>query len=158
MKDMTKGPIIKAIILFGLPLYLGNLLQQLYVVVDSIIVGQCLGTNAVAAVGISMPIFSLLMSIFIGVTIGFSIYIAHLKGSQSYEKYPEAIGSLFIFTFVVAENMFSNRIIFNRRFIPVDECSKRINSTWKKFSSGLILGYRFYIWNGIPGFSTQGVR
>ena len=50
-KDLTKGPILKTLLLFALPMILGNLLQQIYNITDTIIVGRVLGSGALAAVG-----------------------------------------------------------------------------------------------------------
>ena len=50
-KDLTKGPILKTLLLFALPMMLGNLLQQIYNITDTIIVGRVLGSGALAAVG-----------------------------------------------------------------------------------------------------------
>ena len=52
-KDLTKGPVVKSMLLFAIPMILGNLLQQCYNIADTLIVGQFLGKTALAAVGSS---------------------------------------------------------------------------------------------------------
>ena len=59
-KDLTHGPITKTLLLFAIPMILGNLLQQLYNVADTLIVGQFLGPDALAAVGSSYTLMTLL--------------------------------------------------------------------------------------------------
>ena len=62
---MTEGPIASNMIRFAIPLFLGNLFQQLYNAVDSVIVGQFVSSQALAAVGSSFPLINLLISFFI---------------------------------------------------------------------------------------------
>ena len=64
-RDMTQGTIWKHLLAFALPLMIGNLFQQLYNTVDSIVVGHYVGDNALAAVGSSSPILNLLLALFL---------------------------------------------------------------------------------------------
>lgn len=77
-RDLTKGSILKNLILFSLPMMAGNLLQQLYNITDTLIVGQALGKNALAAVGSAYTLMTFLTSIFLGLSMGagalFSVY------------------------------------------------------------------------------------
>ena len=63
-RDLTKGNILKALLLFSLPMILGNLLQQFYNIADTLIVGRVLGKNALAAVGSAYTLMTFLTSIF----------------------------------------------------------------------------------------------
>ena len=85
MKDLTKGSPIKLILMFMLPLLVGNLFQQLYLTIDMIIVGQTLGTQAVAAIGATNSINFLILGFAIGLTSGLSILTAQRFGAQDYE-------------------------------------------------------------------------
>ncbi len=69
-KDLTRGPITKTMLLFAVPMILGNLLQQLYNVADTLIVGQFLGPDALAAVGSSYTLMTFLTSILLGLCMG----------------------------------------------------------------------------------------
>ena len=62
-KDLTQGPVMRSMLLFAVPMILGNLLQQCYNIADTLIVGQCLGKNALAAVGLSFTLMTFLTSI-----------------------------------------------------------------------------------------------
>ena len=73
---MTEGKIWKQILLFAIPLLLGNLFQQLYTIVDSIVVGNIIGKEALAAVVSVGPAIGLLISIFIGIAAGSSVVIS----------------------------------------------------------------------------------
>lgn len=77
-RDLTRGNISRALILFALPMIAGNLLQQFYNIADTLIVGRALGANALAAVGSAYTLMAFLTSIFLGLSMGsgalFSIY------------------------------------------------------------------------------------
>lgn len=98
--DLTKGPVWKVIVRFALPLLIGNLLQQLYNVTDSVIVGQFLGKEALAAVSASFFIYYFIISFVIGVGSGTSVVISQLFGAKQYEKVQLAFSSFFIFMLV----------------------------------------------------------
>lgn len=81
-KDLTKGNILKAILLFALPLMLGNLFQQFYSLADTIIVGRFVGVSALAAVGSTGSVNYLILGFVIGMCNGFAIPIAQLFGAH----------------------------------------------------------------------------
>ena len=68
--DLTKGPVMKSMLLFAVPMILGNLLQQCYNVADTLIVGQFLGSGALAAVGSAYTLMTFLTSILLGLSMG----------------------------------------------------------------------------------------
>ena len=69
--DMTVGTPWKSIAMFSLPMLIGNIAQQLYSTVDSIVVGHYVGDNALAAVGSAGPVLNLLLVLFIGISMEF---------------------------------------------------------------------------------------
>lgn len=69
-RDLTKGPIVKSMLLFAVPMILGDLLQQCYNIVDTLIVGHWLGRNALAAVGSSFTLMTFLTSVILGLCLG----------------------------------------------------------------------------------------
>ena len=80
-KDLTSGNPFKIILLFTLPLMLGNLFQQFYSLADTIIVGRFVGVNALAAVGATGSVNYLILGFVIGMCNGFAIPIAQLFGA-----------------------------------------------------------------------------
>ena len=90
---MTEGAPWKRIAEFAFPMLLGNLAQQLYNTADSIVVGEYVGDNALAAVGTSMPILNLLLAIFVGVATGAGIIISMHYGAGNREALSRAIGN-----------------------------------------------------------------
>ncbi|MCK5840001.1 MAG: MATE family efflux transporter [Bacteroidales bacterium] len=99
MKDLTKGKESKVIFDFAIPMLLGNVFQQLYNVVDSIIVGNYIGKEALAAVGASFPIIFTLISLVIGIGTGSTIIIAQYFGAKDIKKVKRMIDTLYIFLF-----------------------------------------------------------
>jgi len=100
MKDLSTGNEGKLILKFAIPMLLGNVFQQMYNVVDSIIVGKFVGKVALAAVGTSSPVIFLLISFIIGITMGFTIVVSQYFGAKDFEKVQKAINTLYIFIFV----------------------------------------------------------
>lgn len=100
MKDLTTGHEGKSILLFTLPMLIGALFQQLYNTADSIIVGQFIGKDAMAAVSGSNPIMFLLTSLLTGITLGFSILVSQYYGSRSMDKVKSTIDTTYIFVFI----------------------------------------------------------
>jgi len=91
--DMTKGTPWKSIAMFTFPMLIGNVAQQLYSTVDSIVVGQYEGKNALAAVGSSLPILNMLLVLFIGISVGASIMVAQYFGAKDRKKLSHSIGN-----------------------------------------------------------------
>ncbi|WP_321321264.1 MATE family efflux transporter [Labilibaculum sp.] len=99
MKDFTQGNITRLILNFTLPMLLGNVFQQLYNIVDSIIVGKVLGKEALASVGASFPIIFTLIALLIGIGSGFSIVISQFYGAKDINRVKRAIDTMYIFLF-----------------------------------------------------------
>lgn len=91
--DMTEGQPWKKIVAFTLPMLIGNVAQQLYNTVDSIVVGKYVGDNALAAVGSASPIFNLLLVLFVGISMGAGIMVSQYYGSRDRENLSKTIGS-----------------------------------------------------------------
>lgn len=100
--DMTEGTPWKKIVLFTIPMLIGNIAQQLYNTVDSIIVGRYVGDNALAAVGSASPILNLLIVLFIGISVGVSIMVAQYFGAKEREELSSTIGGCVTLTAIVA--------------------------------------------------------
>ena len=96
--DMTVGTPWKSIGLFSVPMVIGNIAQQLYSTVDSIIVGHYVGDNALAAVGSAAPIFNLLLVLFIGISAGVGIMVAQYFGAKNREELSKTIGTCITLT------------------------------------------------------------
>lgn len=104
MKDFTEGNEFSQIIKFAIPLILGNLMQHLYSVADSIIVGKFLenGEQGLAAIGAAFPVIFFLISLVVGISNGGSIIISHFFGKKDLEGINKAIETINIFLFICA--------------------------------------------------------
>ncbi|MEI6898997.1 MAG: MATE family efflux transporter [Bacteroidota bacterium] len=99
MKDLSQGNETKLILKFALPMLAGNIFQQLYNVVDSVVVGKFIGKEALAAVGTSFPIIFMLISFIIGITMGFTVIISQYFGAKDLDSVKKTINTLYIFLF-----------------------------------------------------------
>ena len=97
MKDFTVGKEAKLILQFSVPLVLGNIFQNLYNVIDSIIVGRFIGKEALGAVGASFPIIFALISLVIGVGSGASTVVSQYFGAKKIVEVKRTIDTIFIF-------------------------------------------------------------
>ncbi len=100
MKDLTVGKEGKLILLFALPMLLGNVFQQLYIFVDSIVVGNFLGKGALTAVGASFPVFFALISLGIGLATGAGVVISQFFGAKQFDNLQKGIDTMYIILFV----------------------------------------------------------
>lgn len=136
--DLTKGPVWKVIVRFALPLLIGNLLQQFYNVTDSVIVGQFLGKEALAAVSASFFIYYFIISFVIGVGSGTSVVISQLFGAKQYEKVQLAFSSFFIFMLV-------GGVILSIAGIILAEPVFRLTNTPEEVIPQAVAYFRIYI-------------
>ena len=100
--DLSTGKVSKQIFLFSLPMLIGNVFQQAYNIIDSIIVGQFIGKEALAAVGASFPIIFLLVSLIIGIATGSTIMIAQFYGAKQIDKVKLVNSTLMIFLLIAS--------------------------------------------------------
>lgn len=98
--DMTEGSIVRLLITFSIPLLMGNLFQQLYNTVDSLVVGNFVGKEALAAVGSTTSIINTLINFFNGLSIGASVIISRYFGAHDDEKLHLAVETTMALTFV----------------------------------------------------------
>ena len=102
VRDMTEGSIVRQVTLFALPLMLGNIFQMLYNTVDSIVVGNFVGTQALAAVGSTTMIVNMMVFFFNGFSAGAGVVIANYFGAKDMEKLHKSIETTMAATFVLS--------------------------------------------------------
>ena len=100
--DMTVGTPWKKIAMFALPMLIGNIAQQLYSTVDSIVVGRYVGDNALAAVGSAAPLFNMLLVLFVGISAGVGIMVSQYFGAKNREELSHTIGTAITLTLLVS--------------------------------------------------------
>ena len=95
-RDLTRGPVIRSMLAFALPMLLGNLLQQCYNIADTLIVGQFLGRNALAAVGSSFTLMTFLTSILLGLCMGSGVVFSIRFGGRDEAGLCESVHTSFV--------------------------------------------------------------
>ena len=101
-KNLTQGPITKTLVVFALPMIGGNMLQQLYNIADTLIVGRFIGSEALAAVGSSYTLMTFLTSILLGLCMGSGAVFSIRYGEGDMEKLHESLGASFVLILAVA--------------------------------------------------------
>lgn len=102
MKDLTVGKEGKNILIFTIPLLIGSVFQQMYNIIDSIVVGRFIGKEALAAIGNAFPIMFTLIALIIGIAFGGTVIISQYFGAKEYDKVRKTIGTLYILMFSMA--------------------------------------------------------
>lgn len=102
MKDLTQGKEWKTIFFFSLPILVGNLFQQLYNIADSVIVGNFLGKESLAAVGFSYQIHFLLVALSTGISLGTSIMVSRYFGAKAMGQVKKVVDTGFLFSAVLS--------------------------------------------------------
>ncbi|MBR2502536.1 MAG: MATE family efflux transporter [Oscillospiraceae bacterium] len=101
-KDFLTGNPGRVVLVFAIPMLIGNIFQQLYSTVDTIVVGNFVGKNAVAAVGGTFSIQFLVLSLAMGFTTGMSVVISQLYGARDYERLRRAFSTSAIFSLLLS--------------------------------------------------------
>ena len=141
-RDLSKGPVVKSMLLFAIPMILGDLLQQCYNIADTLIVGRCLGEKALAAVGSSFTLMTFITSIILGLCMGSSALFSIRFGQKDENGLKEDICASFIF--IAAVTVLLNMVAYAslgglRVFLRVPD------EVW-----GEMREYLFVIFMGIP--------
>lgn len=95
-QDFTRGPIVRQLLIFMLPILLSQLLQQFYTIADTALIGQALGAEALAAVGTASLILSVCINFFIGFSAGLSVLVSNLYGEKDYTRLSALVQSIFV--------------------------------------------------------------
>ena len=101
-KDLTKGPVIKSMLLFAIPMILGDLLQQCYNIADTLIVGQFLGKTALAAVGSSFTLMTFITSIILGLCMGSGALFSIRFGQRDEKGLKQDLCASFFFIAIIS--------------------------------------------------------
>ena len=114
VKSMTEGKVMYLLLAFSLPIFIGNLFQQLYNVVDTVVIGHFLGDDALAAVGSTSAIYSLLIGFTYGLSNGFSVVLARFFGADDEDSLHRAVGMSVLISVVFAAVLTGASLVFMR--------------------------------------------
>ena len=115
--DMTKGNPMKIILLFSIPVLMGNLFQQFYNMVDTIIVGQYLGSKALAAVGSTGCIMFLVLGFANGIAQGFGVMASHAFGAKKEKLLKHYVALAIILTVIVSAVLTIPTVLASRQLL-----------------------------------------
>ncbi len=135
--DFTQGNLRKEIIFFAMPLFLGNLFQQLYNTADSLIVGNTLGAEALASVSSSGPLIFMMTGFFNGVATGAGVVIAKYIGAREYGKVKDAVHTDIAFGIV-------SGIILTVLGVALTPSILRLMNTPEDIMQGSVTYFRIY--------------
>lgn len=147
-KNLIDGKIGESLIIFSLPMILGNMLQQLYNVADTLIVGKTIGATALSAVGSSYALMVLLTSIILGLCMGSSVVFSQLYGAKKIDDMKTSIFNSFLFILFVsiAINLISF-LLLERFIIWLNIPDKAVEFT-REYLKVIFIGITFvYIYN-----------
>ncbi len=119
LTNFTSGSVVKHLITFAIPMFLGNLLQALYNTVDSIWVGRFLGPDALAAVSVGFPIIFTLISMVMGITMATTILVSQYFGAQQHDKVVRAVNNSLLLLAVMGVGVTLIGVIFRRPLLEL---------------------------------------
>ena len=119
--DLTQGKVWRVITAFVFPLLIGNLLQQMYNLADSVIVGHFLGKEALAAVSASFFIYYFIISFVIGIGSGITVVISQYYGAKQYDRVQLAFSSIIIFTVIIGVVLSVIGVVFAEQFFRLTQ-------------------------------------
>lgn len=149
MKKMTEGNVAKNIFFFAIPIFLGNIFQQMYNAADAVIVGKFSGKEALAAVGTAGPIMNILIFFVIGFSLGSAILMAEFYGSGDIEKLKKEIattikaGIIFIFLLSIIALFSAKYILILMKTPP--EIMKMAEDYLQIIIAGLVFSFLYNI-------------
>lgn len=117
VKDMTSGGVVGTIILFALPIYLGNLFQQFYNIVDTMLAGRYLGDTALAAIGATGAVYSMVLSLANGMNNGYAIIVARAFGEKDYEKVRKSVALMLVLNIAVSIFLMGVTVLFLKKLL-----------------------------------------
>ncbi len=149
VQDMTVGTPMSNILQFSIPLLIGNLAQQLYATVDSIVVGQYVGDGALAAIGASNPVINLLLVLFIGISTGAGIMVSQYFGAKQREELSMTVGNCVTLT------LFSSLVIMIMGLMVTRPLMSLLNTPQDIYE--MTCTYMFIIFVGIVGSAFYNI-
>ncbi len=143
MKDLTKGPVLKTLVTFAIPIFFGNLFQLFYSLTDTRIVGTFLGDAALAAVGGSAILCNFFISFMNGMTLGFTVPMARFYGGRAYDRLRKAFAMAVSMGLVLCTVLVAGSLIFLDELLAFMQIDASLLADAKSYSMILITGMFF---------------
>jgi putative MATE family efflux protein len=153
LRDLTVGNESKQIFLFAIPMLLSNFLQQLYNVVDRMIVGRFISTEALAAVGESFPVIFVMISLLWGTSSGITVVVSQYYGAKDMDRVARSISTFFIFIFFASILMTGVGLLFAEKIFIILRLPQEVMGDaldyLNIYLAGLVFAFLFYGTNAI---------
>lgn len=143
IKDLTKGSETKAMIAFAVPMIIGNLFQQLYNVVDTIVVGQFIGADALAAVGFSYTLMVFLTSILLGLCMGSGVVFSHFFGAKQIEEMKTSFAHAFLLIGILAVLLNAAALLFLNDLLWLLQVPENLSGMTRDYLQVIFYGILF---------------
>ena len=143
IQDMTTGKPTKKILLFALPMLLGNIFQQVYNLVDTIVVGRFVGPNALAAVGSSFTMMTFVTSVIIGLCMGAGVLISQLFGAKESVRMQHAIATSFYFILLITLSIMAITLLLIDPILVLFQTPNEILADTKTYLTFIFWGLIF---------------
>ena len=140
---LTSGSIKKQLVLFSIPIFLGTLLQQLYNVIDAVVAGRLVNEDALSAIGVSVPIYLLFVSVILGLAIGITILLAQFFGAKQFGQIKSLISTMSIFLLVLGLAMAFIGAIFAKPLLQVTQTPAELLESATAYLRMVFLGIPF---------------
>lgn len=141
--DMTKGKPSRIILKFFIPLFIGDLLQQFYSIIDAIVIGKFVGTDAFAAVGSSSAVTVFITSILLGLSMGASAIFSQLYGGKQYNELKKTISTALIFLFCVSVLITIVTSLFLQQIVTLYQMPKETATYAVDYLKYVFIGFVF---------------
>ncbi len=156
-KDMTTGNPLKMIILFSIPVLFGNLFQQFYNLADTVIVGQFLGENALAAVGSTGSIMFLVLGFAIGIAQGFGVMVSQAFGAKDMVRLKHYVGLSLFLGLIVSIVLTAITVVFSRDLLLLMNTPENILDMADEFITVIFWGIPCTMFYNIASGILRGV-
>ena len=145
MKDLTQGGVTRNLFNFALPMFIGNIFQQLYNVTDSIIVGQIIGKEALGAVGASFPVIFILIAMIEGIGLGGTILIAQYYGAKQMDNVKKTVDTMYVFVFFASLVITAVGVLFSEQILILMQTPANVLPQAKSFLTITFYGMTFMV-------------
>lgn len=159
---MTEGSIFQKILFFSIPLILGNLLQQLYNTADSVMVGNFVGSNALAAVGASSSMIYLLIAFSQGAAVGAGVIVAQYLGARDKKSVSDAVHTSLVIAGILGIVLTIAGIVLSRQLLEwmktPEEVMEQAVTYFRLYSAGMLFGIVYNMAAGILNAAGNSKR
>ena len=156
-QDMTTGNPLRSVLLFTVPLLMGNILQLLYSTVDSIVVGQYSGPNGLSAIGVSMPLQFLFSVFFMAVGTGVGVLISQFFGAKDKDNLSKTVGTSIVLTIITSIIATALGFLVLDWILKITNCPEEVYDNARAYIRVIFIGFIGMGFYNIFGGILRGV-